>query len=588
MEPLTWTGALGAYLDPITGIVFALFALAIVLTMMQSMMATEQSVSMNPDGTAVASGRPALSAMISAIIVGSIAILICNAVFGNPIGAISDNIFVALLASIVIGIGFAYLVSGIFPSNAGEKLLPVAALALLALILAYVILPMLMPYGTAGIIGEMSKRFLPVWIALIVTFAVSITFKRKLGLYGKLFDSTIGMIGFALVMFWVFTAFFVGALDMIATHDPLSQVSGLKNKVPGIPVPEGTAGDIPHYLLGGDNLARDIFSRVVAGSVDVILIAPFATLFAFMVGITLGLPAAYFTGPAVNMRSIAGVVVGVIFAIAVIALTVSQGVLNGLMFLVAFGVLYYLLLRTELDTVLSFIANLVLAFPVILLFYLLVTPEIVITGIPSYMAAVLFVFPIVFFTVLLNSRYHTQPTKRLWIMVPVIGVLIWLYLSLISQEGTKLDFLPDWFDLFDLDILVVFVSVVFVNSPTVYRIVRGLALDLRTRDYVAAAQTRGEGPWYVMLWEILPNARGPLIVDFCLRIGYTTILLGTLGFFGLGLSSESPDWGTTINEGRKLLLIFVHPAIPPAVALLTLVLGLNLLADGLREESLRD
>ena len=150
-----------------------------------------------------------------------------------------------------------------------------------------------------------------------------------------------------------------------------------------------------------------------------------------------------------------------------------------------------------------------------------------------------------------------------------------------------MDFLPGWIDLFDINsgILVVFVSVVFVNSPTVFRIVRGLALDLRTRDYVAAAQTRGEGAWYVMLWEILPNARGPLIVDFCLRIGYTTILLGTLGFFGLGLESESPNWGATINEGRKLLSIYPHPALAPALSLMSLVLGLNLLADGLREES---
>jgi peptide/nickel transport system permease protein len=122
----------------------------------------------------------------------------------------------------------------------------------------------------------------------------------------------------------------------------------------------------------------------------------------------------------------------------------------------------------------------------------------------------------------------------------------------------------------------------------VFRIVRGLTLDIKTRDYVAAAQTRGEGPWYIMLWEILPNARGPLIVDFCLRIGYTTILLGTLGFFGLGLPPESPDWGSTINEGRKLLSIYLHPALPPALSLLSLVLGLNLLADGLREESLKD
>src|SRR5262245_66653332 len=99
--------------------------------------------------------------------------------------------------------------------------------------------------------------------------------------------------------------------------------------------------------------------------------------------------------------------------------------------------------------------------------------------------------------------------------------------------------------------LNVFLAVVFVNAQVVFRIVRGITMDIRTRDYVAAAQTRGENPWYIMLWEILPNARGPLIVDFCLRIGYTTILLGTLGFFGLGVSPESPDWGMTINEGRR-------------------------------------
>mgnify|MGYP001801099952 FL=1 len=179
----------------------------------------------------------------------------------------------------------------------------------------------------------------------------------------------------------------------------------------------------------------------------------------------------------------------------------------------------------------------------------------------------------------------------------MLGITGWIYLSLISTNGSivstptyNIPGLPGAIDLFNIEagILVVFVSVVFVNAPTVFRIVRGLALDSKTRDYVAAAQTRGEGPWYIMLWEILPNARGPLIVDFCLRIGYTTILLGTLGFFGLGLESESPDWGTTINAGRRLLSIYPHAAIAPALSLLTLVLGLNLLADGLREESLKD
>ncbi|OSQ48978.1 ABC transporter permease [Marivita geojedonensis] len=395
------------------------------------------------------------------------------------------------------------------------------------------------PLSWFDIITRVFLQFMPVWISLVVLFTLSIVYKRRLGLYGKLFDSTIGMIGFALVMFWVFTGIF-GAFDMIVTHDPLAQVSGMKNKLPGTPLTNPDEGQYAYYLFGGDNLARDVFSRMIKGAWIVVQIAPLATLFAFMVGITLGLPAGYYGG--------------------------------------------------RLDTLLSFLANLILAFPVILLFYLLVTPEIVETGIPSYMATVLFVFPIIFVGVLLNSRYKTQPKLRAPLLICVLGIMGWLYLSLISEIGTKVSVLPGFLDLFDVPsgILVVFVSVVFVNSPTVFRIVRGLAMDIKTRDYVAAAQTRGEGPWYIMLWEILPNARGPLIVDFCLRIGYTTILLGTLGFFGLGLSPESPDWGTTINDGRRLLQIYLHPALVPAISLLSMVLGLNLLADGLREESLRD
>lgn len=388
------------------------------------------------------------------------------------------------------------------------------------------------PLNTLQIIGLCLWQLAPVWVALLVTFGLSIRFKRRLGLYGKLFDNPVGMVGFALVMFWVYAAIFAGGFGWMVTHDTLSQFSGMKNKPPGTPLVRAGADAYPYFLLGGDNLARDVWSRMLVGAWEVMKIAPFATLFAFMVGITLGLPAGYYGG--------------------------------------------------RLDTGLSFLANLILAFPVILLFYLLVTPEIVETGIPTVMAGVLFLFPIVFALVLINSRFHIQPPKRN--LYAGIAVVIggWLYLG-IAWDADPLGIIA-----LPPGLLVVFVSVVFVNAPTVFRIVRGLTMDIKTRDYVAAAQTRGEGPWYVMLWEILPNARGPLIVDFCLRIGYTTILLGTLGFFGLGLSPESPDWGSTINEGRKLLQVYLHPALVPAFALLSLVLGLNLLADGLREESLKD
>jgi peptide/nickel transport system permease protein len=449
----------------------------------------------------------------------------------------------------------AQIIVSFFPASSGEMLgdgtiartglqawsprLTLWAFNLLLLIVLIYLFAGMLIGAQGGIIGAISQRFTPVWLSLIALFFLSIRYKRRLGLYGKLFDSMVGMVGFGLVMFWVFTAFYSGVFDWIYTHDPLGQVSGMKNKIPGTPLNGAEEGEFQWYLLGGDNLARDVFSRMVLGSGIVMLIAPLATLFAFMVGITLGLPAGFYGG--------------------------------------------------KFDTAISFIANLILAFPVILLFYLLVTPEIVLSGLPNYMALILFLFPLLFIFVLINSRFHTQPPKRNSLMLTVLLPAVLVYLTVVSQQGSPVA-LPAGIDLFDIDpgILVVFVSVVFVNAPTVFRIVRGLTLDIKTRDYVAAAQTRGEGPWYVMLWEILPNARGPLIVDFCLRIGYTTILLGTLGFFGLGLSSESPDWGSTINAGRKLLSSYPHPALPPAFALLSLVLGLNLLADGLREESLKD
>ncbi|OHC51075.1 MAG: peptide ABC transporter permease [Rhodobacteraceae bacterium GWF1_65_7] len=389
-----------------------------------------------------------------------------------------------------------------------------------------------------AILAAMTLQLLPVWVALGLVFTVSRIYRRHLGLYGRLFDSPIGMTGFAIVMFWVFTAIFA---PLIITHDPLAQLSGMKNALPGSALKSGADTLFPHYLLGGDALARDVFSRMVMGARDVLAIAPAATAFAFMVGITLGLPAGYIGG--------------------------------------------------RLDTVLSFVSNLVLAFPVILLFYLLVTPEIQNTGpliagwrasIPNVMAAVLFGFPILFFCILWNSRFFTDPRRRNIYIGITLALGLWVYAGLAFNAD------PTGIWAMEPNLLNVFVSVVFVNAPTVFRIVRGLTMDLKSRDYVAAGQTRGEGPWYIMLWEILPNARGPLIVDFCLRIGYTTILLGTLGFFGLGVSPESPDWGSTINAGRRLLSVFPHPAVVPAIALMSLVLGLNLLADGLREESLKD
>jgi peptide/nickel transport system permease protein len=368
-------------------------------------------------------------------------------------------------------------------------------------------------------------RLWPVWASMAILMGVSYRYRKRLGLYGQLYDSGVGIAGIAILSFWFFTAVFS---RYVSPFNPLEQIAVMRNALPGAIEPKS---GYP-FLLGGDKLARDVFSRVVDGSRIVLLIAPLATLVALTVGITLGLPAGYF--------------------------------------------------GRKTDSFLSFLANLVLAFPVILLFYLLVSPEIVETGLPRETAGVFFAFPIILACMAFGTRYIGRPVLLAIQLLVVLLITYWLYSTFV--------FFKDPFGLIQVtaSTLNIFVAVVFASSPGVFRIVRGLVMDIKTRDYVAAAQTRGENPWYIMVWEVLPNARGPLIVDACLRIGYTTILLGTLGFFGLGMPPESPDWGTTIKDGSQLLRAFIHPALPPAIALMSFVLGLNLLADALREESLKD
>ena len=128
-------------------------------------------------------------------------------------------------------------------------------------------------------------------------------------------------------------------------------------------------------------------------------------------------------------------------------------------------------------------------------------------------------------------------------------------------------------------------AIAIVGTPGVARLVRSLTLDIRTRDYVRAAETRGESVLYIIFMEILPNARGPIIIDAMLRVGYAIFAMGTLGFLGLGMPPPSPDWGSMVAKGREFILAgSPWAALWPSVAIASLVVGLNLLADGLREE----
>jgi peptide/nickel transport system permease protein len=132
------------------------------------------------------------------------------------------------------------------------------------------------------------------------------------------------------------------------------------------------------------------------------------------------------------------------------------------------------------------------------------------------------------------------------------------------------------------------IAMAIVGTPGIARLVRGLTLDIRTREYIRAAETRGERTWHIMFFEILPNARGPIIIDAMLRVGYAIFAMGTLGFLGLGLPPPSPDWGSMVAKGREFIMAgSPWAALWPSIAIGSLVVGLNLFADGLREESLR-
>ncbi|HEV7254738.1 MAG TPA: ABC transporter permease [Mesorhizobium sp.] len=132
-------------------------------------------------------------------------------------------------------------------------------------------------------------------------------------------------------------------------------------------------------------------------------------------------------------------------------------------------------------------------------------------------------------------------------------------------------------------VINIVIATTIASAPGIGRITRGLVLGLREQEYVAAAKLRGESTPYIMLVELLPNCRSMLIVDACLRIGYTIITIGILGFLGLGLPPPNPDWGGMVKEGTTVINVWPLMSVAPSIAIVSLVLGFNLLADGLRE-----
>jgi len=130
-----------------------------------------------------------------------------------------------------------------------------------------------------------------------------------------------------------------------------------------------------------------------------------------------------------------------------------------------------------------------------------------------------------------------------------------------------------------LTIIIITIGALF--TPVVSRTVRSAVIGEREREYVMAARLRGERSPFVMAREILPNITQPLIVEGTIRLGYAVFTAATLSFLGFGLGPPSPDWGLTIATERIYLQVAPWTVLFAAFALATLVVGVNLITDGL-------
>lgn len=134
-----------------------------------------------------------------------------------------------------------------------------------------------------------------------------------------------------------------------------------------------------------------------------------------------------------------------------------------------------------------------------------------------------------------------------------------------------------------IPILISIAAVIYATS--VFRIARALGQDIMVQDFVEAAQARGEGLWWIIKSEVLPNAAMPLATDFGLRLVFVVLFISSLSFLGLGVQPPASDWGSMVRENLQGLSYGSYAAIWPAFAIATFTISINLIVDDISAKS---
>ena len=134
-----------------------------------------------------------------------------------------------------------------------------------------------------------------------------------------------------------------------------------------------------------------------------------------------------------------------------------------------------------------------------------------------------------------------------------------------------------------IPILIATASIIYATS--VFRIARALGQDIMVQDFVEAAKARGEGLWWIIKSEVLPNAAMPLATDFGLRLVFVVLFISSLSFLGLGVQPPASDWGSMVRENLIGLADGSYAAIWPAFAIATFTIAVNLIVDDVSAKS---